>query len=223
MTNPAGEAHNDVDYERYAEDFPHLFGNVEFFDIEYRAIAESSGDYVDLGAGDGSHLRAAIDNGMLEKFTRLIGIELSRERVARIARFVPEAEALAGDALAIPLPDSSMDFVFSDQVIEHVPDDVAMAREIARVLKPGAKALVGSVLKGRFGWYWRRRNGQYCLDLTHEREYRSVAQYEAVFSKAGLSVVESEAIPLRYSGTSIIMRLLILLCHKHGRSAILDA
>lgn len=37
----------------------------------------------------------------------------------------------------IPLPDASVDFVFSDQVFEHVSDQPRAWREIYRVLKPG--------------------------------------------------------------------------------------
>ena len=37
----------------------------------------------------------------------------------------------------IPVPDGTFDFVFSDQVLEHVMDQRAVITEIVRVLKPG--------------------------------------------------------------------------------------
>jgi SAM-dependent methyltransferase len=41
------------------------------------------------------------------------------------------------DGRHIPLPDASVDIVFSSNVLEHVPDLKQMHAEIARVLKPG--------------------------------------------------------------------------------------
>jgi SAM-dependent methyltransferase len=37
----------------------------------------------------------------------------------------------------VPVPDATFDFVFSDQVFEHVLDQPAAFREIVRILKPG--------------------------------------------------------------------------------------
>jgi SAM-dependent methyltransferase len=42
---------------------------------------------------------------------------------------------------ALTLPNSSMDFVLSFDVLEHVPDYQAACREMARVLKPGGRLL----------------------------------------------------------------------------------
>ena len=41
------------------------------------------------------------------------------------------------DGRHIPLPDASVDIVFSSNVLEHVPDLIQMHSEIRRVLKPG--------------------------------------------------------------------------------------
>jgi len=42
---------------------------------------------------------------------------------------------------ALPFADATFDFVFSDQVMEHVQDHVCAFAEIARVMKPGAVSL----------------------------------------------------------------------------------
>ena len=46
-------------------------------------------------------------------------------------------EILEGIGEEIPLPDESVEVVFSRQVLHHIPDLVALSREVHRVLRPG--------------------------------------------------------------------------------------
>ena len=52
------------------------------------------------------------------------------------------ATAVQGDALALPFPDGTFDRVIASEVLEHIPDDVAAMRELARVLRPGGTMAV---------------------------------------------------------------------------------
>ncbi|MFI1992056.1 class I SAM-dependent methyltransferase [Actinoplanes sp. NPDC020271] len=56
---------------------------------------------------------------------------------------------LPGDAASIPVADASVDAVWLSTVIHHVPDLPAAAREIRRVLAPGAPVLIRSAFPGR--------------------------------------------------------------------------
>ncbi|WP_448208708.1 class I SAM-dependent methyltransferase [Azospirillum sp. sgz302134] len=56
-------------------------------------------------------------------------------------RFNPQADVQA-DLTDLPFPDGRFDLVLSSHVLEHVPDDRAALREIARVLKPSGSALL---------------------------------------------------------------------------------
>ena len=46
------------------------------------------------------------------------------------------------DATRIPLPNDCVDLIITWHVLEHIPDDRGVMREMLRVLKPGAKALM---------------------------------------------------------------------------------
>lgn len=48
----------------------------------------------------------------------------------------------------IPLPDGSLDSIFCTEVLEHVPDPLAVWREFNRVLRPGGKVLLATPM------YW---------------------------------------------------------------------
>ena len=52
------------------------------------------------------------------------------------------ATAVQGDALALPFPDGTFDRVIASEVLEHIPDDTAAMRELARVLRPGGTMAV---------------------------------------------------------------------------------
>lgn len=67
----------------------------------------------------------------------------AHNRIAREALGHGEPRFHDYDGLALPLADASVDIVYSQQVLEHVRDDVLAAyyREEARVLKPGGWAL----------------------------------------------------------------------------------
>jgi len=50
------------------------------------------------------------------------------------------------DLTEIPVPDATYDLVLCTQVMEHVPDPVAVLREFHRVLKPGGEAWLSAPL-----------------------------------------------------------------------------
>src|SRR5215510_13076227 len=86
---------------------------------------------LDIGAGTGKLTRV-----LAARYARVIALEPLAEMRAILEQRVPEAEALAGVAEAIPLGGASVDAVFTGQAFHWFANDVALA-EIARVLRPG--------------------------------------------------------------------------------------
>jgi ubiquinone/menaquinone biosynthesis C-methylase UbiE len=86
---------------------------------------------LDLGAGTGKLTRV-----LARRYARVIAVEPLDGMRTILERVVPDAEALAGSAESIPLPDASVDAVFAAQAFHWFATDEAVA-EIARVLRPG--------------------------------------------------------------------------------------
>jgi ubiquinone/menaquinone biosynthesis C-methylase UbiE len=98
----------------------------------------------DIGAGTGQFAAAFSDWFGLS----IVAVEPSAAMRAHIPRR-PGIRVVAGDAGAVPLPDGSADGAWLSLVIHHVPDLEAAAREIRRVLRPGAPVLIREGFPGR--------------------------------------------------------------------------
>jgi ubiquinone/menaquinone biosynthesis C-methylase UbiE len=91
---------------------------------------------LDLGAGTGKLTRQLVRRGL-----DVVAVEPGDEMRGVLQRVVPGAEALAGTAEAIPLPDGSVDAVSAGQAF-HWFDLEAALPEMARVLRGGGLALL---------------------------------------------------------------------------------
>jgi SAM-dependent methyltransferase len=98
---------------------------------------------VDIGAGTGLFAAAFSDWFDL----RVVAVEPSAAMRARIPR-VSGIDVVEGHASALPLPDESTDAAWLSLVIHHIPDLGAAAREIRRVLRPGAPLLIRGGISG---------------------------------------------------------------------------
>src|SRR5262245_17459375 len=67
-------------------------------------------------------------------------LEKARERVAR--KRVTNMRLLEMDASSLRFPDNTFDIVYAPYLISVVPDPVAVAREMARVCRPGGRIIV---------------------------------------------------------------------------------
>lgn len=100
----------------------------------------SGATVVDIGCGAGGITAAlARDYGA----ARVIGLDVEPEVVAHSRRIAERAgvadrvEIREVEPGPIPLPDGTMDFVFSKDSIVHIPDKETLAADAFRVLKPG--------------------------------------------------------------------------------------
>jgi SAM-dependent methyltransferase len=170
------------------------------------------GRCVEVGCGVGRITRCLED-----AFDRLTALDVSADMIGR-------ARAVTGDGVtfrqvdgaAIPLGDAQADALFSVHVMQHLENQAvleAYIAEMARVLRPGATAMVHIPLQGAPSpRLWRRVQAELALrgsrrSLRAGREHTTIRTNAywlddvwRAFTGAGFADVELRMIPVRSNG-----------------------
>ena len=138
-----------------------------------RRAGLSGATLLDVGCGTGAGQSA------FAEFGTVFGVDFSQEALefsgSRGLSLLSKA-----NAEVLPVRSSSVDAVVTLDTIEHVADDAAALREIARVLKPGGLLLM-NVPAFMFLW------GPHDVALMHQRRYTTALARKAVLG-AGLEI-----------------------------------
>ena len=97
---------------------------------QLKSMYPNRGTLLEIGSGFGFLLAAFREDGW-----RVVGVDPDAQ-ASRYARDQNGVEAVTGTLLDAGLAPDSVDVVVMNHVIEHVPDPVAMLRQIHAVLKP---------------------------------------------------------------------------------------
>jgi SAM-dependent methyltransferase len=180
-----------------------------------RETAERSPPRVlaDLGAGDGGTLWPLDRAGLVGE--AIYAVDISAEHVALCERLSPKVKGIVSDVAHVAeLADASVDAVVSSQVIEHLPDDRALAPEIARLLRPGGWFYVSSVIRGpRAFWLYKGKPPapeRWQLDPTHMREYESEEHFRSVVAHPDLELDVVRSAQLKAPLTDLVFRIAAL-------------
>ncbi|MBI2897944.1 MAG: class I SAM-dependent methyltransferase [Deltaproteobacteria bacterium] len=142
---------------------------------------------LDVGCGDGTHAIDAAARG-----GRVVGIDADPSMLQAARRRARErgvaVELRDGRVERLPSADASFDVVFAVTVLCFVADAAGAVREIARVLAPGGRLIVGDL--GRFSTWavWRRLRGWLGATTWRRARFRSADELRALLRGAGLAV-----------------------------------
>jgi SAM-dependent methyltransferase len=91
----------------------------------------------DVGCGNGRYVATLRTAG-----AHVIGVDLSAGMLDGVPE--PRSGLVVADAQSLPMADYSLDAVLMMHMLYHVPDAERAVKEVARVLRPGGRALVAT-------------------------------------------------------------------------------
>jgi SAM-dependent methyltransferase len=115
------------------------------------------GRLLEVGCGAGRYLRAL---RALRPELALVGADLSRAALARLAALAPGVERRLVTGEALPAADAEFDAVLAIDVLEHVRDPDRLLSEVHRVLAPGGVFHLHVPCEGDARSLWRWLPGQ---------------------------------------------------------------
>ena len=165
--------------------------------IVERFAGNQRGRFLDIGCARGDLLLALRDKGF-----ECFGVEVSHGAVA-MGRRDHNLDLFAGTLEEAAYPDGHFDWVSAGDVVEHLQDPAAMIAEIARILRPGGRAIIEvpseatifrRVARGIYRLTGGRVRGP--LDKLYNPfhlTYFSPRSMRRALENAGLSVVQFDA------------------------------
>ncbi len=179
-------------------------GQQRRFEMILRAASDRiKGQVLENGCGVGVYAEHMAPLG-----GKVAGLEYDFQRAADAAKRSHSVLNAAGEKL--PFPSSTFDLILSHEVIEHVADDRAAVREMARVLKPGGRIVLFCPNRGypfeTHGVYWNHKYyfGNKLFVNYLPRAWRNrLAPHVRVYSSRDLKVL-FKGLPLRLVRRTII-------------------
>jgi glycosyltransferase involved in cell wall biosynthesis len=132
-----------ADYDSRAYDtivVPQRYWQRKRFEL-VEAMADRPGRRLDVGCGS---------SRIIQRHPDAVGLDLSLPKLRFLRRTNPKL--VRGTTYALPVASESMEVLVHSQVIEHIPYEPGLFREMNRVLKPGGTLVIGTPDYGRVQW-----------------------------------------------------------------------
>ncbi|HEX9052851.1 MAG TPA: class I SAM-dependent methyltransferase [Anaeromyxobacter sp.] len=143
-------------------------------------------DVLDVGCGDGTY--AVLLAGLGARVTGLdASIPALRAAAARAAAASTRVSLVAADAGRLPFEAGTFDLVIAVTALCFVPDPERSVEEIARVLRPGGRLVVGELGRWSAWAAWRRLRGWLGSETWREARFWTPASLRRLVARAGLA------------------------------------
>lgn len=106
-------------------------------------LGPTRGHLLDFGCGNGQQTLL-----LAPGFDRISGVDINQEYLRGFQEalvhspLADRVQLLATGGQAVPLPDGSVDVATSFTVLEHVPDEMAVLKDLHRLLRPGGRLVL---------------------------------------------------------------------------------
>lgn len=142
---------------------------------------------LDLGCGDGTHLRWLKDYAV-----EIFGSDYNLLRLSRAKKYLPKANLFLADILKYPAKEGVFDLIFFNHVIEHIPQDEEALAAVRRMLSPGGILVLGTPNEGSWWWQLAYKRAPEVLKTTDHVHFYTAPRLREKVERAGLKIVEIE-------------------------------
>ena len=162
---------------------------------------------IDIGCGDGAILYGLSKSKFIKKYKVLYAVDLSNYRLDKVAKISNLIKIIEADAASIPIENNSVDFIISNQLIEHLDNESKFLAECYRILDNDGRLYISTVYKKWYGWYfYKNKFNKWVIDPTHFREYTSDIQLFELIDNNSLSVISSSKTIFWFPVTDFILK-----------------
>lgn len=194
--------------------------------LEQRLLRELAGDpagrrVLDVGCGDGVLACALAARGAevsaVDADPAMVAAARARATQAGVGLIVAE-----GRLPALPYADGAFDLVVASTVLCFVPDAAQALRELARLLAPGGRLVIGELGRWSAWATIRRVRGRLGAETWRAARFRSAGELRALAEEAGLRV-EAVRGAIYYPPVGAVARALAGLDSRLGRRTTIGA
>jgi SAM-dependent methyltransferase len=173
-----------------------------------KMVRDAAGDRLqrrifENGVGLGAYLSRLAPDATLA-----VGLDVELERTIETHRHVEQV--LCGVGEFLPFPDNSFDLILSNEVLEHVQDDIQAVREMVRTLSSGGRLVVFCPNRGypyeTHGVYWRKKyyfGNKLFINYLPRKLRNKLAPHVKVYSRKDLFKL-FQGLPVKYIHQTVI-------------------